>query len=470
MNSHTAALPGRSPIAAGILAFAALTGGATSALAETLFVPDVGPLAVAIAIADPGDTIVLRASGSPYTAFPGFDFGGKQLILSGETGDPDDVVLDAVGLDRVLTIDGSSTSGSVVEHVTIRGGGSVVNSPGLYIRDTTVTIENCIFEDNGTSDEVATDGGAMRHENSNVTVLDCIFRNNRSTNGAAAVLRDGTSTWTNCIFENNESTNIAGGLYSIGNNLSIEGCEFTGNSAAVQSGGIRVTSGSAATINATLFRNNHSVRGGAIRLAEGSTLTVTNSVFCGNSAEAYGGDIYTQGNIQLLNCSTTGATADLGAGGPYEIVGVSTITARNCIIRADSPSSSGGTGTLILRHCNAVEGGTGDANGNFFDDTGYIDPVNCDLRLADDSPAIDRGDTLLSTNLDFDFDGNVRGMDDPNTPNLGVSTWAINVDIGAFEFQPEIDCEASCAGDSNNDGNVDFQDLVTLLGAWGSCP
>ena len=30
-------------------------------------------------------------------------------------------------------------------------------------------------------------------------------------------------------------------------------------------------------------------------------------------------------------------------------------------------------------------------------------------------------------------------------------------------------CDASCPGDFDANGSVDFQDLITLLSAWGNC-
>ncbi len=31
-------------------------------------------------------------------------------------------------------------------------------------------------------------------------------------------------------------------------------------------------------------------------------------------------------------------------------------------------------------------------------------------------------------------------------------------------------CESKCSGDLNDDGTVDFADVLIVLAAWGSCP
>ena len=41
---------------------------------------------------------------------------------------------------------------------------------------------------------------------------------------------------------------------------------------------------------------------------------------------------------------------------------------------------------------------------------------------------------------------------------------------GEFESCNEISCPTECAADINNDGQVDVNDLLMMIAAWGACP
>jgi hypothetical protein len=90
------------------------------------------------------------------------------------------------------------------------------------------------------------------------------------------------------------------------------------------------------------------------------------------------------------------------------------------------------------------------------------DPNLWNLRLKPDSPCIDAGDTTAVPPYIFaDVDGNLRGVDDPTSPDTGVSVLGVTVDMGAYEFQL-----CRIAGDINCDGIVDFKDVAILCANW----
>ena len=69
----------------------------------------------------------------------------------------------------------------------------------------------------------------------------------------------------------------------------------------------------------------------------------------------------------------------------------------------------------------------------------------------------------------IDLAGAPRGVDDPDSVDLGESLIGPVVDMGALEFQP-AQPPASCPGDLDGDGTVGINDFLGLLGAWGICP
>ena len=82
--------------------------------------------------------------------------------------------------------------------------------------------------------------------------------------------------------------------------------------------------------------------------------------------------------------------------------------------------------------------------------------------LPSDSGDVDDDNNVIEP-LPRDMDGNQRRIDDPNTPDQGAGTAPI-VDLGAYEFVQPCDL----AGDLDDDGDVDIQDLATLLSNFGT--
>jgi hypothetical protein len=121
-----------------------------------------------------------------------------------------------------------------------------------------------------------------------------------------------------------------------------------------------------------------------------------------------------------------------------------------------------------------------DDNGNLNADPRFVDAMAGDYRLAADSPAIDAGNSFASAtspgvlpSLLVDLDGNTRNLNDPNTSNTGVPAWELNIDLGAYEFQP---APASGPGCSPADiaepfGVVNFFDVSAYLAEFNAgCP
>ncbi|MDD3587745.1 MAG: choice-of-anchor Q domain-containing protein, partial [Thermoguttaceae bacterium] len=201
----------------------------------------------------------------------------------------------------VITIEESVVldASNLNNHVVISGGGS---SSILSIPTTTaeVTLKNLAFID-GYSDAV--DGGAILSYCSSLTVIDCLFQDNKvaysSATGGGAIASYG---WTLVVessgfYRNTVATasdSAAGGAIWCYGGGEITDCVFVQNSLinSVSNyvvGGGAIGTQSQMTVAASVFVENTAASGGAILAF--ATLTVTDSIFEGNSATIYGGGI-----------------------------------------------------------------------------------------------------------------------------------------------------------------------------------
>jgi hypothetical protein len=200
----------------------------------------------------------------------------------------------------------------------------------------------------------------------------------------------------------------------------------------------------------------------------GGSPTVTNCEFFGNAAGfdlpyGYGGGMVIWGGAPtVVNCTLRANYADVG-GGMYIVGGAPTVA--NCILWYDDASTADeigdNSGMLVVSYSNVEGGYAGEGNINL--DPMFVDGPNGDLRLLSGSPSIDAADNLelpadiadldgdgdTSEPIPLDLDGNLRVLDDPDTPDTGYGAFPI-VDMGAYEFP---------SGDCNTNGVPDFQDI-----------
>ena len=195
-----------------------------------------------------------------------------------------------------------------------------------------------------------------------------------------------------------------------------------------------------------------------------SVLTVTNCLFSNNSAEYNGGGLYNYSvNSKIINSTFSGNLATSG-GGTFSYDCNPTIT--NCIFWNNTPEEIYG-GSPVVSYCDIQDwvGGTGNINA----DPNFVDADNPELDLKDfrlnpGSPCIDAGNnTAITAGIFTDLDGNPRVVDDPDTPDTGITFSDLTVDMGAYEF--EFD-PCPVEGDINCDGIVDLNDLSILCANW----
>ena len=344
-------------------------------------------------------------------------------------------------------------------------------------------------------------GGAMLNDGqsggkSNPHIIDCSFSQNNAISGKGGAVY-------NVGQDNGESSpNILGGSFTYNSanhggamcnngkengksNPNIEGVTFSQND-AIQLGGAIYNQGEGGESSPNLYNirflgNDAGTGGGAIfndGFNNGSSSPIlTNVIFSGNYAEFYGGAINNYGNTNgeskpiLTNVTFSGnAAGDYGGaifceGGDG---GVCSQDVRNSIFWNNKDSTGVGTISASIYNytssvtlTNSLVQGAFPANswiggnyinggGNIDKDPLFIDPVDPedapttagDLRISNNSPAVDAGNNDFVTGIPLDLEGQPRVKD-------GNGDGSEIVDMGAFEVWGYYKLNVKKAGSGN---------------------
>ena len=187
-------------------------------------------------------------------------------------------------------------AGTYLENITLKNGTKLIgeDADNTIIdgnqEGAVVTVENCGLTTtiNGftLTNGIASKGGGLHsYKNSDLAILNCIFKDNQSPySGGGGIYNEETNlNILNSKFIDNDAQ-YCGGIYNINNSsIVIINSIFAGN-AAVGSSGAVFNNSSSAIISGCIFTGNSGNMGGAIRNYVGR-LELINSTVYGNQAD-----------------------------------------------------------------------------------------------------------------------------------------------------------------------------------------
>lgn len=466
-----------------VAAIAGSATGATITVGPNLAEFDFITITAAIASAQSGDEILIEPDIYPENLL----ISGKDLTL--RNAGAGQVVIFGQGLNKCLRVTGAGTD-VVLEGLTFRDGFSTSFGGGVAIElGTSAQITDCIIEDS----HCTTSGGGLYMSGSG-TITRTIIRNNTSgANGGGVYLAGATglTAFVDCRFIQNGA--LEGGALADnqpGGRSSFLNCRFERNSAVNRGGAIAVLGtvaqgGGVRVKQAEFIENRADLAGGAVWVSDGDIFWAENSLFVRNSAGTIGGVLRNEELAEFVNCTLAFNEVDApGVNDTFESNRADSDTRLlNCIVVNASAGSHAGPGDFDAFYSLIPEApsATPDADGSFNADPMFVDPDGLDSDPGNDfmlmatSPAIDAGNSLGGlgpievTAILLDLAGDNRNVDDPDIANTGVPAWALNIDLGAYEFQPANGSD--CLADLNTDGLLTFADIAAFLNAFNAgCP
>lgn len=265
---------------------------AATASAATINVPGTKPtLVLALAAAQPGDTIVLAPG-----VHSAFDLEVSIPVTLRGTGSPDETIIDAGGQGHILLIN-SPTDSTHIQGLTFRnavaaGKSSYEMSGGaIFIDRSAVTITDCNFEHNIADGH----GGALRIAASAPLITNCRFSDNSAPSGGGGAIEasfGASPVILDSVFERNWAR--WGGAVSVrvGGNASLIRCLVVDNTAGGDlgyGGAVFADYGSVVVLINGVMAGNEARFGGAVACFAGSQVNLDHATVVDNAAAVLGG-------------------------------------------------------------------------------------------------------------------------------------------------------------------------------------
>jgi hypothetical protein len=305
------------------------------------------------------------------------------------------------------------------------------NGGGMYNTSAIPFLKSCIFERN-----LAKNGGGIFNTNASPRIESVIFTDNHVTNNGGGISNIGNSS-PNIIFSTftfNSSLQAGGGMSNAEKaSPNIVNCNFSGNKSEANSGGMDNNLATVNLVNCLFYGNLAGLNGGGIGNTQGS-VTITNCSFSSNKAVASGGGLSNSGLSPIINNTIIWNNIDRnGINTPTASIFNTTATPliSNSIIANSRANGSNWQSSL------GTDGGKNLDVDPLFIKTyslDFVPIVDGDLRLQNNSPAIDIGNTnaLPTDDADLDNDGDFNEqvpLDFDGQARVSGS----NVNLGAFE-------------------------------------
>jgi hypothetical protein len=398
-----------------------------------------------------------------------------ETVLSGNIGDPN------TDADNSYNIVYAANITALIEGFIITGGNGGEGS-GLRIpiySYTTLTIRHCKFLENISN---AYGGGiyADPFDNYVTTIDNCSFIRNSALSGGGIQI-GGWTTITNCDFFENSADIAGGGIYG-GYGVKIYNCRFgknksLGQGSMFRGGGAIFTCENTIIVGCTFAGNISSSHGGSVSFVPLSGTQIasylTNCTFSNNVWNSASEEIYlgTQMVVKVANCifrndNSNGRFFYVNSWCDLDIK-FSNIQGGQSAIYVDPDPVYDNPG--FSHYC----WGNIDADPNFVNATGpdgIYGTEDDDLRLLPGSPCIDAGDNAdVPADVNTDLAGNPRFFDDPNTIHATGSGKPPIVDMGAYEYIPNICGDTTHSypvGDLDKNCRVDFYDFAIVAQHW----
>ncbi|MBD3242715.1 MAG: DUF1565 domain-containing protein [Chitinivibrionales bacterium] len=336
-----------------------------------------------------------------------------------------------------------------VSNSTIRGNTAHYGGGMYLVSQSNIGVLDCVFKDNNApSTGSAGIGGALYVSNASPTIRGNTITRNVSITAAGICLRNSSALVVDNAITENRVSGIMTQAYD-GAGVLVQqsaarliGNTIAGNSAQRDGGGVCIQDSPDAILLRNRICGNGGLEGGGIYCEGGGPLLSCNLV-ANNAATGLGGGICLRGaSCTILNATIVNNTGEEGGG--VACLDNSAPELRNCILWGNDGFWGGDQGhtdagsAADVRFC-AIQGGTGGfAAGGAWESVIDTDPqfssptpgagrehdgLAADWSLQTGSPCIDAGSTDTTGVGALDLDGRQRITND-------------RIDVGALEYAP----------------------------------
>jgi len=244
-------------------------------------------------------------------------------------------------------------------------------------------------------------GSGLVIESSTAAILECRFLDNKGHEGGGISLRGSRILFPmrESTFERNRAEGSTGGALNASDSseVTIANCVFRENSSAVAGGGVAAMSTSRINLSRCRFERNRAATGGAVH-SDVSMIYVTLCIFDGNRSTAAGAAIGVQGRIAvnmnpIYQSNTFHRNVVEGAGASIFCLDVSPEIRKNIFVVESGQLAVAGLRSSPLYDCNLIHDPTGGSISSLPATTLAGNPRFCapekgDFYLKDLSPAL----------------------------------------------------------------------------------